>query len=26
LVYALMPYQAMNGFRVFSETITLFKK
>jgi mannose-6-phosphate isomerase len=26
LVYALTPYQAMNGFRVFSETITLFKK
>jgi len=26
LVYALTPYQAMNGFRVFSETIALFNK
>jgi len=26
LVYALTPYQAMNGFRVFDETIALFQK
>lgn len=26
LVYALTPYQAMNGFRKFTETLALFKK